>query len=47
VTIYRWDNGGYKKEEFVRNTTLAKVLKKYTASLDQGATTGGDGAEEE
>ncbi|HEX9986593.1 MAG TPA: hypothetical protein VGF69_25275 [Thermoanaerobaculia bacterium] len=47
VTIYRWDNGGYKKEEFVRNTTLAKVLKKYTASVDQGATTGADGAEEE
>ena len=29
VTVYRFDNGQYVKEEFVRGTTLAKVTKKY------------------
>lgn len=39
VTIYRWDNGGYTKEDFLRNTTLAKALKKYSASSDGAAGT--------
>jgi len=29
VTVYRFDNGRYIKEEFLRNTTLAKAVKRY------------------
>lgn len=29
VTVYRFDDGNYMKEEFLRNTTLAKAVKRY------------------
>lgn len=29
VTVYRYDNGKYVKEEFLRGSTLAKAVKKY------------------
>jgi hypothetical protein len=29
VTVYRFENGQYVKEEFLRGTTLAKAVKKY------------------
>ena len=29
VTVYRFDNGRYIKEEFLRGSTLAKAVKRY------------------
>ena len=29
VTVYRFDNGKYVREEFLRGSTLAKAVKKY------------------
>jgi hypothetical protein len=30
VTVYRYVDGNYVKQEFLRGTTLAKAAKKYT-----------------
>ena len=32
VTVYRFDKGRYVKEEFVRGTTLMKMIKKYAGN---------------
>jgi hypothetical protein len=29
VTVYRFDNGQYIRQEFLRGSTLAKAVKKY------------------
>lgn len=33
VTVYRWQNGGYVKAEFLRATTLPKAVKRYQAAF--------------
>jgi hypothetical protein len=31
VSVYRFDNGQYVRETFLRGTTLAKAVKKYSS----------------
>ena len=33
VTVYRWENGGYVREEFLRASTLPKALKRYKSEF--------------
>lgn len=33
VTVYRWQNGGYVKAEFLRASTLPKAIKRYQGSF--------------
>jgi hypothetical protein len=33
VTVYRWDNGGYVRDEFLRASTLPKAVKRYKSEL--------------
>jgi hypothetical protein len=33
VTVYVWDNGTYRRSEFIRATTLAKAVKRYQAAF--------------
>jgi len=32
VTVYTFDGDGYRKSEFLKGSTLAKALKKYSGS---------------
>jgi hypothetical protein len=32
VTVYSFDGDGYKKSEFLKGSTLAKALKKYSGN---------------
>lgn len=33
VTVYRWENGGYVKAEFLRASTLAKAIKRHKGAF--------------
>lgn len=34
VTVYVWDNGGYRKEEFLKGMKLARAVKRYAATVE-------------
>lgn len=33
VTVYVWDNGTYRRAEFLKASTLVKAVKRYQASF--------------
>ena len=33
VTVYRWEHGGYVREEFLRASTLPKAVKRYKSEF--------------
>jgi len=33
VTVYVWDNGTYRRAEFIRASTLPKAMKRYQAAF--------------
>ncbi|HVR41468.1 MAG TPA: hypothetical protein VMU84_20400 [Thermoanaerobaculia bacterium] len=34
VTVYVWDNGEYRKEEFLKGMNLAKAVKRYSTIVE-------------